>query len=284
MQTVFISILFFLTSCSSSLIKDPVRAWESTQGIKTPESTLYVKELDLIFISNINGGGNSKDSKGHISKYSKNGEVLQEEWITGLNAPKGMGYSKGYLWVSDIDQVVAINTKTNRIEKTIDIKGAQFLNDVAIDHQGIIYISDTIGSKIYKIENDAASIFMEGERLESPNGLWFEKGTLYVAAWGLTTDWSTEVPGRLYKINTNTKKITYISKEPLGHLDGLERETHKSFLVSDWSAGKIYRIQENGKTELVFQGSKGLADIGYIKASKAIIVPYMNDNIIFSLK
>ena len=100
---------------------------------------------------------------------------------------------------------------------------------------------------------------------------------LYVAAWGLTTDWSTKIDGRLYKINMDSKKRIYISKKPLGHLDGLEVDHEGNFLVSDWSAG-IYKITPTGDTTVLYEVKKGLADIGWISNSKTLLIPYMNDN------
>lgn len=271
-------ILFFLFILSFSLFakKAPYK-WAVSDSIKTPESVYYDSESNKIFVANIDGAGTDKDGKGHISLLDTSGKMIDANWLTGLNAPKGMRAKDGFLWVSDIDQVIKINISKKEVVKRYAVSGAVFLNDIAIDNDGVIYISDTLTSKIHTINEDEVSTFVEGEQYESPNGLLVIGDELYVAAWGLTTDWSTKVDGRLYKININSKKITYISKEPLGHLDGLEINKNGDFLVSDWSAGKIYKIKPNGKTKMIYQGKKGLADIG-LMPDQTILIPMMNDN------
>ena len=58
----------------------------------------------------------AKDGEGWISKLSPKGEVLEAKWVTGLNAPKGMRVQGDTLWVSDIDELVAINRKSGKID------------------------------------------------------------------------------------------------------------------------------------------------------------------------
>jgi hypothetical protein len=67
------------------------KLWESADNLKTPESVLYAPKQDILFVSNIDGKPDGKDQKGFISKVSpSNGSITVLNWITGLNAPKGM--------------------------------------------------------------------------------------------------------------------------------------------------------------------------------------------------
>lgn len=83
--------------------------WSVKSNIKTPESAYYAVDYNLVFVSSIDGEGSKKDGKGHISILSSAGKILNENWITGLNAPKGMRSLNGKLWVSDIDELVEID-------------------------------------------------------------------------------------------------------------------------------------------------------------------------------
>ena len=67
------------------------KAWETLAELKTPESVVYAPKQDTLFVSNIDGKPDQKDQKGFISKISlSNGSITELNWITGLDAPKGM--------------------------------------------------------------------------------------------------------------------------------------------------------------------------------------------------
>jgi sugar lactone lactonase YvrE len=258
--------------------------WETKQGISNPESVLYDGTNKVLYVSNINGAGDKKDGKGHISILSETGNVLKEKWIKGLNAPKGMRKQGNILWVTDIDEVVKISIEESKILRKIKVKGATFLNDIAIDSSGEVYVSDTLNSRIYIISNNTPSVFVEGKKYASPNGLLVVKDLLYVASWGLTKDWSTKVPGSLYTISLDDKEVKQIVKKPFGNLDGLEIDKQGNFLVSDWVAGKIFKVSNKGKIETIYKGKKGLADIGLNPKSGFIFAPMMQDSKILGLK
>ena len=273
--------LVALISCSTHTKKTP--NWENSKNILTPESALYDANSGKVYVSNIDGAGDGKDQKGHISILDKKGNTLDAKWLTGLNAPKGSRIYKDSLWIADINRVVKVNLNTGKVMKMIYIKGAKFLNDIAIDDNGVVYVSDTIGSKIYKIKNNSPSVFVKGAKYTSPNGLLIKGRILYVASWGLTTDWSTKTPGHLYALDLESKLLFNITKKPLGNLDGLEFDRDGNFIVSDWVSGDIYKVTLEGEVTHLFKGSKGTADIAVLPESKKIIIPSMLENKVYSI-
>lgn len=277
--TIFAISLLVLSVFSVGCAKKDT-AWSVCESCSNPESVYYDEGSKTLYVSNIAGAGDEKDGKGWISKLSPNGKTISGKWVVGLNAPKGMRSLDGILWVTDIDEVVAIDMKSGRIIKRIKIDGAKFLNDIAVSPDGTIYVSDTVGGAIYRIKDDRHTIYMQGEQLESPNGLLYRDGRLHVAAWGkgLAKDWSTKSPGGIYYIVPKTKKIYYITKEPLGNLDGLEIDRDGNFIVSDWVAGKVYRVDRWGKSKLLRSGAKGFADIAFVPGLNLIVVPEMLEN------
>ncbi len=254
--------------------------WTVTESVQSPESAYFHEESGFLFVSNVVGEATAKDGQGWISKLDMNGKVLEPQWISGLNAPKGMRASGNTLWVSDIDQVVSIEIPTGKIKSKVAVKGAKFLNDVAVGPKGEVYVSDMLTGKIHVIRGGKASVFMAGDKLESPNGLLVVDGKLFVAGWGekMKPDFSTKTPGHLYSLDLATKKKTLVTLQPLGHLDGLERREDGSFVVTDWMAGKVYSVGADGKSQVLLEGFKGAADIGIIPESKTLIVPRMGEN------
>ena len=130
------------------------RLWETPDDLKNPESVVYAPKQNVLFVSNIDGKPDQKDQSGFISKVSpSNGSIVELNWITGLNAPKGMAIydnNSSRLYVSDITDLVEIDIGSGKIIKRFNAPGSTFLNDVALDDQGNIYVSDTVTNTIYK--------------------------------------------------------------------------------------------------------------------------------------
>ena len=254
--------------------------WTATEAVKTPESAYYDTNSDQVFVSNVNGVPNEKDGNGYISRYTITGQLVQDKWVTGLNAPKGLRSANGTLWVTDIDEVVAIDIKTGKIKQRLKPKGAKFLNDIAIATNGDVYVSDMLGNRIYTIRGKKVSTFVEGPQLEGPNGLFVSGTKLVVAGWGseVKEDFSSKTPGHLYTIDLRTKEIALITQTPLGNLDGLEMTKDGSFFVTDWMAGRVYKVSPTGSSTLLVEGLKGSADLGWIPSTNTIIVPRMMEN------
>ena len=281
--TIFlIAVLTTVCVGSSANAQDvpPSIAWELSEGVQSPESAYFDEASGFLFVSQIgSGGATGKDGDGYLSKLTPDGKVVALKWITGLNAPKGQRSHKGRLWVSDIDRLVEIDMAAGKVVAEIPVSGAKFLNDVACDADGTVYVSDTTGSKIYRFLNGQVEVFAEGEDLEYPNGLLVVGDNLVVASWGKPNDdFSTEVPGRLFTLNLKTKEKSLITPEPFGNLDGLETVRGGRYFVSDWSAGKVFLISGDGRSRLLLQLPKGAADIGIVPSERLLIVPQMLEN------
>lgn len=282
--SLLIPLMLVVSACSSHKGSKAIQVWSTSSAIATPECVYFDPESNILYVSNVSGAGDKKDGVGWISRIDLNGNQVQSKWVEGLNAPMGMKAAGGTLWVTDIDEVVALDKKTGEIRNRIKVDGSKFLNDFAIGTDGTIYLSDTLANRIYQIKDGKLSVFMSGDKLESPNGLHFKDGKLFVAAWGLTTDWSTKVPGRLYYIDPKTKSITYITEKPLGNLDGLEVDNDGDFIVSDWVAGKIFRIDEKGKSTVVYTGPKGFANIAFVPNKNLVVIPEMEESKVTAIR
>ena len=66
--------------------------------------------------------------------------------------------------------------------------------------------------------------------------------------------------------------------KPIGNLDGLEPLDATGYLVTDWVAGALYRIDVSGRADLWLDLNQGSADIGYVPAEHLLLIPMMKDD------
>ncbi len=272
------------------------KVWETPDTLKNPESVVYAPKQDTLFVSNIDGKPDQKDQKGFISKVSlSNGSITELNWVTGLNAPKGMViYNDSKLYVSDITDLVEIDIANGRIIKHYNAPGSAFLNDVASDNHGNIYVSDTGTNTIYKLDtnlknNTSLQVWLQSPELNSPNGLYVDnnKNKLIVASLG-----DLSKPGAGMKIvDLENKTITTLGKEgttsPFGGLDGIESDTTgMHYYVTDNPVGKVYTVNADGTgyETLIDLQRQGTADLEFIPGQNMIIIPIMQDNKIAAYK
>lgn len=260
--------------------KNPI-VWQITEGLKAPESAYFDPTSGFLFLSQIGeGGGKGKDGDGWISKLSVEGKMIKDKWVTGLNAPKGLRSHDNLLWVSDIDQIVAIDIASGTILQRVPIKGAQFLNDLATGPDGSVYVSDMAASAIYRYKGGRTTLFAVGDEIEHPNGLLVHNGKLIIGGWGkgLQDDFTTLTPGRLLSIDLRTGRQRTITPKPTGNLDGIEADGRGGYLVTDWIAGKVFRISRGGKAKVIMEFPKGAADLAYLRDRRWLILPEMLEN------
>ncbi len=254
------------------------------EGLEAPESVYFDEARNVLYVSNINGEPLAKDGNGYISRIGPDGQMQEAKWITGLDAPKGLVSDGVTLYVSDIDRLVAIDIEAGEISGTWSAEGAIFLNDTALDAAGKVYVSDMIAEKIHVLADDVLSVLAEGEALQHPNGLNMRDGKLLVAPWGLDLqdDFTTKTGGHLLTVETETGDVATLgSGDPVGNLDGLEPDGNANWIVSDWIAGAVYRIADDGSKELLLDLDMGSADLEYIPDQSLLIVPMMlNDRLV----
>lgn len=278
-RTTFISASAALGLLTTTALAQPQESW-SAEGFKAPESVLLDDVRGVLYVSNINGNPADKDGNGYISKLSREGTVTEAEWVTGLDAPKGLALDEKTLYVTDNDKLVAIDVEKGEIIGTWTGEGAQFLNDTAVDSEGNVYASDMLGNSIYRLTGDTFEIWLEDEKLQHPNGLHVEDGDLIVAAWGknIQPDFSTTTPGHLLTVDLASKEISTLgSGEPVGNLDGLEPDGAGNWLVTDWVKGALVRIRPDGSFEQLLDLNQGSADLEVSQNGKLAIIPMMMD-------
>ncbi len=268
MKMKYFYILLFSISVESSYSQEHIiqKIWETSPLLKTPESVLFYPEGGYLLVSNIDGEPDKKDGKGFIAKLDLEGNIIKKDWITNLNAPKGMRIYKQTLYVTDLNEIIGIDIPTGKVIKHIPITGALFLNDIAIDSKGILYVSDTRTGKVHKIKKEKISVFIEN--LKRPNGLLATEQGIYLLN-----------NGGLYHVDQYGHPILLVSGMDES-TDGIEQISPDEFIVSSWS-GIVYFIKLNGdKQVLLDQREQNInsADIGYNPTSRIIYIPTFFSN------
>ena len=245
------------------------KLWATDTILKVPESVLVDDKENCLWVSNIDGAANGKDGKGSISKLSKTGTPINLDWITGLNAPKGMAKYKQELYVADLTELIVIDIKKGVIKNKIKVEGSVFLNDVTVNKNGAVFVSDSRTGKVHRYENNKVTI--EAENLQGPNGLLSIDDQLLILDRGSLL--SVTPGGTISKIMDGMDPST----------DGIEKVAPNQYIVSCWNGIVYYIIAGAQKITLFDTRSEKInsADIGYDAKKKIIYVPtFMKNSVV----
>jgi hypothetical protein len=249
-------------------------------NLRGPESVLHDAEQDVYFISNLNGGLQTIDGNGFITRVDAKTLRVNLHWIArGLDAPKGMAIVGDTLYVSDITAVRKFDRRTGAPRGEIALPGATLINDLTTDGKSV-YVSDTglhVGpgqtfhetgtDAIWKITNDRAEKIASGRELKHPNGLDLDDDKIIYVTFG---------PNEIESLSDGKPKK--IATLPRGLLDGIVRLDDETVLVSSWLGEGIYRGSPGGTFEPVLTGIDAPADIGYDTKRHRLLVPIPGAN------
>jgi sugar lactone lactonase YvrE len=260
----------------------------ATDGFKTPESVRYDADLDVFFVSNINGNASQKDNNGYIAKIDGSNPSGSTTLVEGgkngvtLNAPKGLAIVGDTLWVADIDAVRGFNKKTGASVATVDLGAmkAGFLNDLVVGPDGALYVTDSGihfdakgamthpgRDRIFKIVGRKATVAIEGDQLTRPNGIAWDAANsrFLLAPFGGPNI-------QAWKVGDTT--VTTVATGPGGY-DGIEVLSDARVLVTSWADSAVHVIKD-GKLERVINSVEAPADIGIDTKRNLVAVPRFN--------
>ena len=268
--------LFLFLMSASVLANEPAFAQPESAYFYTSGST----DPGVYFISSTNG-----NEMGWVSKLAAEGSMIDSRWATNIRNPMGMRVSGKRLWVNNITEIIGINLKdpSDRIVYSID--DAILLNDLATDSSGYAYLSDSMNSRVVRIDLSTGenSTFIS-TLPSSPNGLLVHGDKLYIASWGIMSEqpeeraeWITQTAGDLYWVSLKeSENVRHIVAPELGNLDGVEIDQQGNIYVSDWENGKLYKISSSNKTVIELgQYKQGLADLGLNSLTGELVLPIM---------
>ncbi len=237
--------------------------WETDSIVAVPESILPDMSKNILYVSLVEGGGWDADGKGGVAKLTPDGKGYDSLWVTGLNAPKGMGIYENKLFVADISNVVVIDISNGKIEKKISIDSAMGLSDITVSSKGVVYVSDSKTGNIWRIENDKPALYLSN--MAGVNGLKCIGNELFIGS------------GKSFVKANEQKQITNIALLPES-IDGIEPVGNGDFILTAW-IGYIYYVTAGGSIQIMLDThleKKNTADIGYDAARRILYVPTFN--------
>jgi len=259
-KLTLIALLFSFTASAQTLTVK----WKTDTLLHVPESVLLDAQRNVLYVSCIDGKPDGKDGKGSIAKVSPDGKILDANWVAGLDAPKGMGLYKNNLYVTDLKRVVIIDVTTGKVTGSVEIEGAQFLNDITIDSKGNVYVSDSSTGKIHILKDNKAEVYFTSTELKGTNGLLAIKDGLYVVDFP---------SGINYKLSADKKLVKF--GVTANGADGIVLVGKDEYLVSSWH-GEVYFVDATGKSTKLLDTKEqkiSAADIWYNEKSKTVYVP-----------
>lgn len=252
-----------LAALTLSSLTAPVHAENSDWTVgpfDMPESAILDSAHNRIVLSVMGGNPAQADGNGGLALLTTNGDVLNADWVVGLDAPKGMAIVGSTLLVADLTRLHEIDLKSGTVLRSLEVPGAVFLNDIASDGDRA-FVSDLMDNRIWLYEGGVMTSWLNDAALHHPNGLYVDGERLLVGSWGegLRDDFTTEVAGSLLAVDLADQKISVVAKE-VGNLDGIAK-LGTDILVNDWLTGQLFAITSNGDAQLVQGFAPGLADI-----------------------
>lgn len=248
------------------------------------ESCTYDAARNLIVVMNAGNPQTVEENDGYVSLLNPDGTVHTAKWIGAtrdgltLNHPLGSAIQGGVLYTADMDVVRTFDLATGQPGRVYAVEGATFLNGIAVTSDGTIFVSNTRPeSRVFKITADgAASVFVEGEPLVSPNGVAIDpEGHVVVVNVGnnavLTFDAAN---GQLLRTEHAVE----------GGNDGLVILPDGTKYVSSVRFGSVSRIRPGQPAEIIAAGIPSAASMGYDPRQHQLIIPMNPNNAVAFIK
>ncbi len=243
-------------------------------GLKNPES-VALGFGGRVFVTEIGEFG--KDGDGRVVVVDKTGKITP--FATGLDDPKGMVFWQQWLFVTDNKRVWRIDAKGKAAvfaAKEAFPTEPLFLNDIAVDERGLLYVSDSgdlkgAGGAIYRIDHKGKVSLIANARktpaLKTPNGLVLD-GMSHLLVLDFTS-------GQLLRIRIADGSAVKVA-EGFDGGDGLAWDMFGQLFITSWKLGKVWGIARPGQQPvLVASDFQSAADLCLDPTGRFVLIPDM---------
>jgi len=275
MSTKMLATLVALASAMPLVAQEP----QIITGLKQPES-IGIGPGGKVYVSET--GEYEKANDGYISVLE--GGKLRK-FATGLDDPHGIKWFKDHLFVSDnMGFVWRIDTQGN-VERFVDAtdfpRKITNFNDIEIDPEGNIYISDSGdweggGGAIYRITQDKkiTPVITQDDdvKVVSPNGLLMDGADKL-----LEVDYTT---GILFRVDLKGKSMEKVAGG-FGASDGLVRDARGRLIITDYAGHRVFVLAKpdakppEKPQEITVSWIESSADLAISPDGKSLLIPDM---------
>ncbi len=261
---ILLAILVYVGPARGETEEAPWRLtleWQLDAGFESPESVVHDELRQRIYVSNVNGY--EENGKGFLSALNVHGELVELEWIRGLNAPTGMAISNDTLYVVDFNRLLEIDIPSRRIRARYPSPDKNpGLNDVAIDPAGSVFVSGSASNTIYRLSDGELRRWAHSDDLKFANGLHADGRFLYVSGYYLR------------RIELETMDIQNVGLDLRLHdLESIEPDGMGGYFITQIGNRPIMHWSEDGVLTSVLSRSTYSADVDFIVERKLLIVP-----------
>ncbi len=250
------------------------KLWETDSVFMTPESVVYDSIRNCLYVSNFNDKGGFRNSGDTIydeciSKVDVDGNIIELRWVDHLIGPTGVSIYNDTLYVIERGYLTKIDIDNQSVVERIPINNSGFVNDIAIDKKGDIYISDMGQSSIHRITNKKCELWLTDTLLHNINGLYIDNNHLIIGNQGNSNLISVSIPD---------KKTRVIASNISVGIDGIKK-FKKDYIVS-WRY-EMFVIKESGTFQIILNTESEqnwIADFELIQSKNILIVPTLLTN------
>ena len=233
------------------------KLWETPAQFKIPESVLYDRQRDILYVSSFSRLGAANANTGFISKLTLDGRIEDLKWITGLDGPCWMGVHDDTLYVAECSgNLVAIDIPSGTITNRYPMPGFSFLNDLSVAPDGTVYITNSSRQRgdidIYAFKDGVSSVWSGGDEHQRTNGIFINDDRLLV---GNTSG------GLLKSVALDDQATRTVACLGAGVVDGIRADNHGNYIVSHWE-GQVYLISPAGEITEILDTTARMSECG----------------------
>jgi DNA-binding beta-propeller fold protein YncE len=284
-RTAFIATLLLIFSLPV-IPHSPAWALQVT-GLKNPAAFVVDAATGAYYLSNENGGPSERDNNGFITMLDRDGKILKLKFIEGgidgvtLHAPKGLAIVKKTLYAADIDKVRGFDLVSGRPTQDVDLSTfkVDFLTGMVADSNGLLFIADSGTDTIYRVDTQRfakPTVWVKDAILAGPHGLALHPttGALIVVSWNTGKILEVDKSGVVKVLFSNS-----LFNSRFGNLMGVDFDAYGNMYVSDYSQGKVLRIDPGFRIQTIAEFLTTPAGLAVDRKNNLILVPYLAGNV-----
>jgi len=243
-------------------------AWVVSGGFCEPETVLALPDATLL-VSNVCDFRVA--GTGFLTRLDGDGSVIAWRAVDGLNAPLGMAMRDDELLVIDSNRIRHFSWPDLE-PGTVRALDTQIANDIAVDDEGTIYVTDTARGEVFVLAPGAEPERLLGAgRFPGANGIAATGDVVYVGG------------ERLWSVDLATGTVVALGPPSLADIDGIELEGTDTLQVTP-VGGPLVRLRDGAILEVIGGEGVSSANHGYAPALGLALIPTGFDNTVIALR